>query len=90
LHKNKRPKIGLVLSGGGAGFWGFKVLEGVKITLAWFFHMGAVIGGLYASGYTATQIDSIFQATEHNGLVNDFMNGKNFYERRNNELCERR
>lgn len=63
----KRPKIGLVLSGGGAkGFAHIgvlKVLEeaGIQIDYIGGTSMGAVIGGLYASGYTATQIDSIFQ-----------------------------
>jgi NTE family protein len=37
--------------------------KGVKIDYIGGTSMGAVIGGLYASGYTATQIDSIFQAT---------------------------
>jgi NTE family protein len=93
-QEQKRPKIGLVLSGGGAkGFAHIgvlKVLEeaGVKIDYIGGTSMGAVIGGLYASGYTATQIDSIFQATNFNELINDFIprSSKNFYERRNNEL----
>jgi NTE family protein len=29
--------------------------------------------GLYASGYTATQIDSIFQSTNFDELINDFI-----------------
>ncbi|MFV8441489.1 patatin-like phospholipase family protein [Flavobacterium sp. LB2P44] len=90
----KRPKIGLVLSGGGAkGFAHIgvlKVLEeaGVKIDYIGGTSMGAVIGGLYASGYNANQIDSIFQATNFNELINDFIprSSKNFYERRNDEL----
>jgi NTE family protein len=63
----KRPKIGLVLSGGGAkGFAHIGVLKiieqaGVKIDYIGGTSMGSVIGGLYASGYTATQIDSLFQ-----------------------------
>src|SRR4051812_26778986 len=61
-----RPKVGLVLSGGGAkGFAHIgvlKVLEdaGVKIDFIGGTSMGAIIGGLYASGYNARQIDSIF------------------------------
>jgi NTE family protein len=90
----KRPKVGLVLSGGGAkGFAHIgvlKVLEeaGVKIDYIGGTSMGAVIGGLYASGYNATQIDSIFQATNFNELINDFIprSSKNFYEKRNDEL----
>jgi NTE family protein len=33
--------------------------------------MGSVIGGLYATGYNAAQIDSIFQSTNFNELIND-------------------
>ena len=93
-QEQKRPKIGLVLSGGGAkGFAHIgvlKVLEeaGVKIDYIGGTSMGAVVGGLYASGYNAAQIDSIFQNTNFNELLNDFIprSSKNFYERRNDEL----
>ncbi|SFE59521.1 patatin-like phospholipase family protein [Flavobacterium xueshanense] len=93
-QEQKRPKIGLVLSGGGAkGFAHIgvlKVLEeaGVKIDYIGGTSMGAVIGGLYATGYNASQIDSIFKATNFNELINDFIprSSKNFYERRNDEL----
>ncbi|MGO4905409.1 patatin-like phospholipase family protein [Flavobacterium sp. W20_MBD1_R3] len=93
-QEQKRPKVGLVLSGGGAkGFAHIgvlKVLEeaGVKIDYIGGTSMGAVIGGLYASGYNASQIDSIFQATDFNELLNDFIprSSRNFYERRNDEL----
>jgi NTE family protein len=89
-----RKKIGLVLSGGGAkGFAHIgvlKVLEaaGVKIDFIGGTSMGAVIGGLYASGYNAAQIDSIFKATNFNELIYDFIPraSKNFYEKRNDEL----
>lgn len=93
-EKPKRPKIGLVLSGGGAkGFAHIgvlKVLEqaGVKIDFIGGTSMGAVIGGLYASGYKANQIDSIFKKTDFDALLNDFVprSSKNFYEKRNDEL----
>ncbi|MDI5886938.1 patatin-like phospholipase family protein [Flavobacterium yafengii] len=93
-QEQKKPKIGLVLSGGGAkGFAHIgvlKVLEeaGIKIDYIGGTSMGAVIGGLYASGYNASQIDSIFQATNFNELLNDFIprSSKNFYEKRNDEL----
>ncbi|MBU2060627.1 MAG: patatin-like phospholipase family protein, partial [Bacteroidetes bacterium] len=57
-QEHNLPKIGLVLSGGGAkGFAHIgvlKVLEdaGIKIDYIGGTSMGAVIGGLYASGYT--------------------------------------
>lgn len=93
-QEQKRPKIGLVLSGGGAkGFAHIgvlKVLEdaGIKIDYIGGTSMGAVIGGLYASGYTASQIDSVFQVTNFDKLMNDFIprSSKNFYEKRNDEL----
>ena len=89
-----RKKIGLVLSGGGAkGFAHIgvlKVLEkaGIKIDYITGTSMGSVIGGLYASGYNATQIDSIFKATNFDELVNDYIprTSKNFYEKRNDEM----
>ena len=90
----KRPKIGLVLSGGGAkGFAHIgvlKVLEqaGVKIDFIGGTSMGAVVGGLYASGYNATQIDSIFYNTDFNQLLQDYIprSSKSFYEKRNDEM----
>ena len=90
----KRPKIGLVLSGGGAkGFAHIGVLKvieqaGVKIDYIGGTSMGAVVGGLYAIGYSATQIDSIFKVTNFDELIKDFIprSSKNFYEKRNDEL----
>lgn len=92
--QTKRPKIGLVLSGGGAkGFAHIgvlKVLEeaGVKIDYIGGTSMGAVVGGLYASGYNATQIDSIFYHTNFDELLQDYIprSSKNFYEKRNDEM----
>jgi NTE family protein len=90
----KRPKIGLVLSGGGAkGFAHIgvlKVLEeaGVKVDYIAGTSMGAVIGGLYASGYSATQIDSIFYNTDFDELLQDYIprSSKSFYEKRNDQM----
>jgi NTE family protein len=59
------PKIGLVLSGGGARgaahIGVLKVLDDLNIKIDYITgtSMGAVIGGLYASGYTAEQIERI-------------------------------
>ena len=90
----KRPKIGLVLSGGGAkGFAHIgvlKVLEqaGVKIDYIGGTSMGAVVGGLYSSGYSASQIDSIFTNTNFDELLSDYIprTTKSFYEKRNDEM----
>jgi NTE family protein len=89
-----RKKIGLVLSGGGAkGFAHIGVLKvieqaGVKIDYIGGTSMGAVVGGLYASGYNATQIDSIFQNTNFDELIQDYIprSSKSFYEKRNDEM----
>lgn len=91
--KDRKPKIGLVLSGGGAkGFAHIgvlKVLEqaGVKVDFIGGTSMGAVVGGLYASGYNATQIDSIFKATNFDALLQDEIprSSKNFNEKQNDE-----
>jgi NTE family protein len=89
-----KPKIGLVLSGGGAkGFAHIGVLkvlekEGVKIDYIGGTSMGAVVGGLYASGYSASQIDSIFKNTNFDELLKDYIprDSKSFYEKHNDEL----
>ena len=61
---------------------------GVKIDYIGGTSMGAVIGGLYASGYNATQIDSIFQSTNFDQLLQDYIprTSKSFYEKQNDEL----
>lgn len=93
-QEQKRPKVGLVLSGGGAkGFAHIgvlKVLEdaGVKIDFIGGTSMGAVVGGLYASGYNAAQLDSIFRETNFDELLSDYIPraSKNFYEKKNDDL----
>jgi len=92
--KQTKPKIGLVLSGGGAkGFAHIGVLKvldkaGVKIDYIGGTSMGAVVGGLYASGYSATQIDSIFYNTNFDELLQDYIprSSKSFYEKKNDEM----
>ena len=92
-EKNDRPKVGLVLSGGGAKglahIGALKVIEksGVKIDYIAGTSMGAIIGGLYASGYTASQLDSIFNRTNFSKLIQDELprEAKTFYEREESE-----
>lgn len=91
--KNK-PKIGLVLSGGGAKGLAhigvLKVLEeaGVKVDYVAGTSMGAIVGGLYASGYNASQIDSIFRKINFDDLIRERIprTSKNFYEKRNDQV----
>jgi NTE family protein len=62
---SKRPRIGLVLSGGGARGLAhvgvLKVLEreGIAINAIAGTSMGAIIGGLYASGMSAQQMEAV-------------------------------
>ena len=69
LDATKDIKVGLVLSGGGAKglahIGALKLIEesGVRIDYIGGTSMGAIIGGLYASGYSANQLDSIFKKT---------------------------
>ncbi len=59
------PRVGLVLSGGSAkGFAHIGVLEvlqqlGVHVDIVTGTSMGAIMGGLYAAGYTPAQLDSM-------------------------------
>ncbi len=63
----EKPKVGLVLSGGGAKGIAhvgvLKVLEEVGIQPDYITgtSMGSIIGGLYAIGYTANEMDSIIR-----------------------------
>lgn len=91
--KTNTPKIGLVLSGGGAkGLAHIGVLKvidslGIKIDYVAGTSMGAIIGALYASGCTGNQLDSIFREVDFNRLINDDLPraSKAFYERTNSE-----
>ena len=86
--KKEDIKVGLVLSGGGAkGFAHvavLKVLEeaGVRIDFIGGTSMGAIIGGLYASGYSANQLDSIIKTTNFNKILTDDLprKSKPFYD----------
>lgn len=88
-----RPKVGLVLSGGGAKglahIGALKVLEeaGVQVDYIGGTSMGAIVGALYSAGYTANQLDSIFHRTNFNILIQDELprSAKTFYEKRDAE-----
>jgi NTE family protein len=80
--KLKQPKIGLVLSGGGAkGFAHIgvlKVLEenGIHPDYISGTSMGALVGALYSLGYSAHQLDSIASYADWNDLLSDKINLK--------------
>ena len=90
---NQDIKVGLVLSGGGAkGLAHIGVLKiidslGVRIDYIAGTSMGAVIGSLYASGYSGKQIDSIFKKVDFDDIISDNLPraAKTFYERENAE-----
>lgn len=90
----QKPKIGLVLSGGGAkGLAHIGVLKvidslGIKIDYIGGTSMGAIIGGLYASGYSGEQLDSIFNLVDVDALLQDYTprSSQSFYEKRNDEI----
>ena len=87
----KDVKVGLVLSGGGAkGFAHVSVLKkleeaGVRIDYIAGTSMGAIIGGLYASGYNAEELDSVLRVYDLNGLVRDDLPREvsSFYQKEN-------
>jgi len=72
-----RPKIGLVLSGGGAKgmahIGALKVLEeaGVKPDYITGTSMGSIVGGLYAIGYTPAEIEEIVTSQDWTDLLTD-------------------
>jgi len=73
----KNPKIGLSLAGGGAkGFSHVGVLKvldslGVKIDYISGTSMGAIVGGLYAAGYSGKEIEKIVMDTDFYSLIRD-------------------
>ena len=86
-------KVGLVLSGGGAKglahIGALKVIEeaGVKIDYIGGSSMGAIIGALYASGYSANELDSIFKSVDVSLLIQDNLprGAKTFYDKEDAE-----
>lgn len=89
----KEPKVGLVLSGGGAKglahIGALKVIDslGIRVDYIAGTSMGAIIGSLYASGYSGKQLDSIFKDVDFDKIINDQIPraAKTFYERENFE-----
>ena len=75
--QQKQPKVGLVLSGGGAkGFAHIAVLKeidkaGIHLDYIGGTSMGAIIGGMYAAGYSALQIEKIILDTDFQMLIRD-------------------
>ncbi|WP_248724786.1 patatin-like phospholipase family protein [Seonamhaeicola sp. ML3] len=91
--KSETPKVGLVLSGGGAkGLAHIGVLKvidslGVDIDYIGGTSMGAIVAGLYASGYSGKELDSIFSKADFENIIIDNLPraSKGFFERNNDE-----
>ncbi|MCP1475064.1 NTE family protein [Pseudomonas sp. EB276 TE3739] len=72
-----RPKIGLVLSGGAArGLAHIGVLkaleeQGIRIDAIAGTSMGAVVGGLYASGYKIDELETLAQSIDWQAALSD-------------------
>ena len=82
-------KVGLVLSGGGAKglahIGALKIIEdaGIRVDYIGGTSMGAMVGSLYAAGYNARQLDSIFNVLDFDTLIQDNVprGAKTFYEK---------
>lgn len=82
VQNNRRPKIGLVLSGGGAkGFAHIgvlKVLEELNMPIDYISgtSMGSIIGAFYAMGYSATDIEKLVLNQDWEELLSDKVSRK--------------
>jgi NTE family protein len=77
MPAGKRPKIAVVMSGGGAkGIAHIGVLKyleelGIPVDIVTGTSMGAVIGGLYSLGYTSSEMDALVQTRDWNYIISD-------------------
>ena len=91
FSQKQQAKIGLVLSGGGAkGFAHVGVLKaieksGLQIHYIGGTSMGAIVGGLYAAGYSANEIEKIITEINFYELLQDKnpRRSKPFFEKEN-------
>ena len=76
-NKTEKPKIALVLSGGGAkGFAHIGVLkilekEGIPIDLIVGTSMGSLVGGLYSIGYDASELEALVKSLDWETVLSD-------------------
>ena len=90
LSGAKRPKVALVLCGGGAKgaahIGAIKVLEEVNMPVDMVVgtSIGGLVGGMYAMGYNAAEMDSIVAGCDWKYLLSD-----NSYSRRDESFTEK-
>jgi NTE family protein len=74
---NKRPKIALVLGGGGARGAAhvgvLKILEANHVPIDFIVgtSMGSIVGGLYAAGYSPDEMEKLFKDIDWNDMLTD-------------------
>ena len=90
--KQARPKIGLALSGGGARgaahIGVLMALEARNIPIDYIAgtSMGAIVGSLYASGYTPSEIQKITEELDWDGAFKDDVDrAKRSYRRKQDD-----
>ena len=90
-----RPKVGLVLSGGGAkgaahiGVLKYLEEAGIPIDYIAGTSMGAVVGGLYAIGYSADEMLEIISSVNWDRLISNQVDRKKIsYERKAESLSQ--
>ena len=89
----KEIKVGLVLSGGGAKGYAhigaLRVIEesGVRVDYIGGTSMGAVVGGLYAAGYSADQLEQLLRSIDIMAVLQDAVEreDRTIYEKLYNE-----
>ena len=75
--RKTRPTVALVLAGGGAkgaahiGVLKYLEEKGIPVDFVAGTSMGGLMGGLYAMGYSATEIDSIVRSIDWNVMMSD-------------------
>lgn len=90
----KRPKIGLVLGGGGAkgaaevGVLKYIEEAGIKVDYIAGTSIGSIIGALYSVGYRSAELDSLFHSQEWLSLLadRDVENSSRFITRRDSAV----
>lgn len=93
-ENTKKPRVGLVLSGGGArGFAHIGVIkvleeEGIDVDVIGGTSMGSIVGGLYAMGYSIYEIEKMALTQDWNYILNDNRNRRDLglYEKYDDEV----